>query len=326
MLSVDREFLQKFEDGLDPSNPTASEIPLKIVGYGEISAVFQIGNMEHTVFKRLPPFDTATDLQIYAQHLEMYCQALKEASFHLPQYEWIAIENRFGEHILYIAQEKLATRSIGNRIIQHCSPEVLEEMTVNILRLLVQIWRINQRVEVSEKLGIDAQISNWAFIPPPEEDQSGLAGEHFQPIYFDFSTPLLRQNGHDLLNTDIFLKSVPPLVGYFLKKWVLSPILGGYFDPHQVLLDYGANFIPEGQRKRIPQVVAVINAYLEKNAPDLHIKPLSSWDIYNYCLQLILIYPFFLLCRRLYGFYLTRIKKKRYNFILPGKRSEHLHV
>ena len=54
MLS--RELLYEFEKGLNPQKPAESKIPARIVGYGEISAIFEIEADENHVYKRLPVF------------------------------------------------------------------------------------------------------------------------------------------------------------------------------------------------------------------------------------------------------------------------------
>ena len=37
-----QELLSEFEKGLNPQKPAESKIPARIVGYGEISAIFEI--------------------------------------------------------------------------------------------------------------------------------------------------------------------------------------------------------------------------------------------------------------------------------------------
>jgi hypothetical protein len=42
--------------GLNPQDPKNSPIAATIIGYGEISAIFQIGDNSEVAFKRLPLF------------------------------------------------------------------------------------------------------------------------------------------------------------------------------------------------------------------------------------------------------------------------------
>ena len=57
-MEIDDERLYRFEEGLDPRFPERSAVPVAIVGYGEISAIFQIDGDDEHVFKRLPLFDS----------------------------------------------------------------------------------------------------------------------------------------------------------------------------------------------------------------------------------------------------------------------------
>ncbi|MDQ7053857.1 MAG: hypothetical protein Q9P14_13565 [candidate division KSB1 bacterium] len=55
-MNIDLDRLQAFEDQLNPAAPEQGTEPVKILGYGEISAVFRIESMPDVAFKRLPPF------------------------------------------------------------------------------------------------------------------------------------------------------------------------------------------------------------------------------------------------------------------------------
>ena len=58
MLS--RELLFEFEKGLNPQKPAESKIPARIVGYGEISAIFEIEadkNHVYSAWTKTPLFD-----------------------------------------------------------------------------------------------------------------------------------------------------------------------------------------------------------------------------------------------------------------------------
>ena len=56
VIMLSREFLYEFEKGLNPQKPAESKIPARIVGYGEISAIFEIETDKNQVYKRQPLF------------------------------------------------------------------------------------------------------------------------------------------------------------------------------------------------------------------------------------------------------------------------------
>jgi hypothetical protein len=64
---VDLDLLREFELGLDPQHPERSRIPARILGYGEISTVFEIQaeGMQDLALKRLPLFHTREEVERY---------------------------------------------------------------------------------------------------------------------------------------------------------------------------------------------------------------------------------------------------------------------
>ncbi len=46
-MQVDIELLKEFESGLDPAHPEQSRIPARVLGYGEISTIFEIDSAVH---------------------------------------------------------------------------------------------------------------------------------------------------------------------------------------------------------------------------------------------------------------------------------------
>ena len=57
-LNINVELLREFERGLDPRFPEKSRIPARVLGYGEISTVLEIGtgSERDLVYKRMPMF------------------------------------------------------------------------------------------------------------------------------------------------------------------------------------------------------------------------------------------------------------------------------
>ena len=78
-MLADENRLAQFEIGLDPQNLDASPIPATIIGYGEISAIFQIADHPEVAFKRLPLFPDRSAAQKYVQQYHEYCRLLTEA-------------------------------------------------------------------------------------------------------------------------------------------------------------------------------------------------------------------------------------------------------
>ena len=310
-MDVDVDLLKKFEDQLNPAYPEQSGIPPKILGYGEISTTFSIGDMPGTAFKRMPPFGTMEEINVYKSVVDQYCGLLTdECGIVVPKYAFYEMINCFNELILYVAQPQLPETSIGNYILIHGTGEQLEMMIDAVMERLIRIWQRNQERMPDELIAIDGQISNWSF-------QFNDAGECLT-VYFDITTPLYRLMGEEQLDTEIFLKSCPSFLVWLVRWQFLQEVLDRYYDMRLVLIDLVANFHKEGRDDRIDATLFLINRLLkEKMAADV-IHPLTRQEVDTYYKNDAFIWSLFLRLRRLDRWIKTRVLGKQYNFMLPA--------
>ena len=91
-MFADEHLLHKFELGLNPQRLEASAIPATIIGYGEISAIFQIAEYPGAAFKRLPLFSDRPSAEKYARQFHEYCHLLARSGLHLPEHQTFIIE------------------------------------------------------------------------------------------------------------------------------------------------------------------------------------------------------------------------------------------
>ncbi len=312
MLSINPEVLVEFENRLNPAAPEKSGIPPKILGYGEISSTFMIEQMPDVALKRMPPFSSAAEVEAYRSIVDRYCRVLSDqCHIRVPDYDFFDILNQYNEHILYIAQERLPEEEIGNKLLTRLGPDHLALMVQTIVEKLVNVWRLNARPDPELTLGLDAQISNWHF----HVDQKGLS----EPLYVDITTPLMRVNGKEQLDPEVFLKSCPKFLVWLVRWQFLDEVLDRYYDFRQVIIDLMANFYKEDAAHRINDSIAVINRYLSENASDWEIEPITLDEVKAYYKNDAFIWSLFLALRRFDRFMTTNVRRKRYNFILPGK-------
>ena len=68
-LAVDRELLKAFEEKLDPAKPEESLIPAEVLGYGEISTIFEIihESQRDIAYKRMPLFEDTQQVERYTK-------------------------------------------------------------------------------------------------------------------------------------------------------------------------------------------------------------------------------------------------------------------
>ena len=58
-MKINIELLRELERNIDTVNPEKGKVPIKILGFGEISLVFTLVNDSGNVaYKRIPIFDT----------------------------------------------------------------------------------------------------------------------------------------------------------------------------------------------------------------------------------------------------------------------------
>ena len=71
-MQVDIELLKEFERGLDPAHPEKSKIPARVLGYGEISTIFEIQaeTTKNLACKRMPIFKTKDEVAEYETSLQ----------------------------------------------------------------------------------------------------------------------------------------------------------------------------------------------------------------------------------------------------------------
>ena len=277
-----------------------------------MSAIFLLEEMPQLAIKRMPPFYSSQEISVCKSNIDDYCRFLTEKfNFNIADYSFVEIINKYSEHILYIIQKRLDTVSIGNKFIQNCSNEDLNMILKAIMDKMIVIWEWNAK-NPEMIFGLDGQISNWSFNFNEDHKLN-------QPVYFDYTTPFIRNNGKEVLDPEIFLKSCPFFLVWIVRLCFLQEVLDRYYDFRLVLIDLIANFHKEAQETRIPFAIETINQYLRQNAPNLKIKPIEKQEIDKYYKEDAFIWKLFLSLRRLDRFIKTKIFRKKYDFILPGK-------
>jgi hypothetical protein len=310
-IEVDSLLLAEFEDRLNPAYPEKSGIVPTILGYGEISTSFCIEQMPDIAFKRMPPFASRDAAENYRGIVADYTRRLsRDCGVRVIAHSIHIIENRLGEYIAYVSQPRLEKTSIGNvRLKQHGAREMRAMVSV-VTKHLLEIGRKNH-CDPEISIGIDGQISNWSF---SGENPSGE-----DSLYFDITTPLIRLHGTEQLDTGIFLKSMPSMLVWVVRWKFLHEVLDRYYDTRQVLIDLVANFHKEGRAEMIDEAIGLINE-ITGSFPSSHpVAPLTRREVDIYYKHDAFIWTVLLKLRRMDRFIRTKVLRKRYNFILPGK-------
>jgi hypothetical protein len=310
-LKVDKDLLREFEENLNPAKPEKSKIPIKVLGYGEISTVFEILLDEYSdvAFKRIPMFRSVEQVERYIQTYYEYIDFLSSAGIRIPGRGAEYIVTKDGRIVLFLIQEKLDPSLVCNKVIQRMKENEAVELFDRVLNEMKKVWDFNaKKVSESLEIGLDGQISNWAL--SSEDTSSDL-------LYFDTSTPMIRKNGIDQLETDIFLRACPPGVRILLKKFFLQDILDRYYDFRKVVVDLIANLFKEKRADFIPSYIDFTNRFFDEIG--YRIEPITYKEVEKYYKEDAFIWSLYLNLRKIHRFIVTKILLKRYEFILPGK-------
>ncbi len=297
-MKVDREHLREFEEELNPAKPEN----IKILGYGEISTVFELPDYPDIAFKRIPMFRSVEQVEKYIQTYYEYIELLTKAGLKIPESKAEYVVTNDKRIVLFIMQRKLDPDKICHKIVQRTGKEEALELFGRILAELKKVFEFNERNEV--QIGIDGQVSNWAT----------YNGDIY---YFDTSTPMIRKNGVDQLDTDIFLRACPPGIRILLEKIFLQDILDRYYDFRTTVLDLIANLHKEGRKDLVPPFTDFANEFFTQKGYSF--EPITPKEVEKYYREDAFIWSLYLNLRKMHRFVVTKILRRRYEFILPGR-------
>jgi hypothetical protein len=276
-----------------------------IIGYGEISAIFQISDYPEVVFKRLPLFSDRSAAEKYTRQYHDYCHLLSESGLHIPEHQTLIVEPPDRPVTVYIAQKMLLPECFGHRLLHVFEQDDLQQLIEMIVTEISKIWHFNCAHRRELELALDGQLSNWVRI---EKRHNAVM------YYIDTSTPLFRRDGVEQLDPELFLKSAPAFLRWIIRLLFLKDVINRYYDQRQVFIDLAANLYKEQRPDLIPLTIEIINRQIGSDQ-----SPLTEEDVKKYYREDKLIWRLFLSFRRIDRWLTTRIFRRRYEFILPGK-------
>jgi len=325
-LAVDVKILEEFERGLDPRRPERSRVPARVLGYGEISTVFEIAaeGIKGYAFKRLPIFKSGDEVETYrATYLEYNRLLDEEIGIALPPYGYVDFVSGSGRPIFFIVQEQLPAPSIGNQAIHRLPKEEVLILVRLILGELKKIWDYNRGQDRYE-VAVDGQISNWSIVDYDAEAPRVHGGSHLR--YMDTSTPLFRVEGVEQLDPELFLRSAPSFLVWIIRLLFLKDVMTRYYDCRLVTIDLIANFYKEQRPELIPDLIRTANEFFSEEASCLGIEPITEKDVRSYYREDALIWSLYLSSRKLDRFLRTRLLRGEYPYILPGKIRRKIRI
>ncbi|MFX1497129.1 MAG: DUF6206 family protein [Promethearchaeota archaeon] len=317
-MKIDINLLKNLEKFIDTVHPERGRVPIKILGFGEISLVFEIlDDPMHLAYKRIPIFDNKEQVKRHIWAYRNYNRLLKdEVGLNIPDYDVAWFKDHKGNIQFYCIQEKIDSNSIGNRVIHHIDKEDIETFVLLAMKELKKVWKFSRKNK-SIDLGLDGQISNFAIIN--YDVNHPRVNKDTKLYYLDTSTPMFRINGKEAMQAELFLKSAPSFLRWLLKALFLEETVGRYYDLRKVSIDLIANFFKEQKSELIPELIKLINNFFKEEANTFNIEPITLEEVQKYYKSDKNIWVIFQSVRRFDRFLKTKLLKKPYEFYLPEK-------
>ena len=280
-LHVDRDFLQRFETGLDLRRPERSAIRARVLAQGRVCTVFALSeNPQGLVFKRLAQFRADEDAIRYEAQHRKYVRALGErARVRVLPCATLRVHDASGTRIVvYIIQEQAQEDSIGHQAIYRmCTTPDIDHLLTLILRETAKVFDLNAAHQGGHEIGFDARISNWVI--QGFDPENPCLTDRMRLAYLDTNTPLMRSHGQEQFDTDPFIRGMPALLPMFLRRSALNDLIARYYDFRGTVVDLLADLYSEGRPELVPWLTDSVNWFFLAERSDTHFRPLTVAEV-----------------------------------------------
>jgi hypothetical protein len=283
--------LDELDARVERALAAGSEDELPILGYGEISLVLGWpAAAPRFACKRMPPFPSRPRFEAYARTLDDYVAALASSGVEVVDTTMRGVERDDGTVAGYVIQPVLPPETLAPAILRRSDPGTGHPLVGAIVAATA--------ATVSERLGLDAQLANWAW-----------DGERL--LYIDVSTPMLWDvRGASLLDVEPLAQAYPAPLRPVLRRIVAPRILDGYRDLRGVFLDLTGNLLKERLEPWLAPFLGRIEGHLSP--------PLTSAEVHRYYRSDARLWAGLLALRRLDRRW-RRLLGRPYPFLLPGR-------
>ena len=317
-MKVNIELLKELERSIDTINPERGKIPLKILGYGELSLVFEIVNdPQNYAYKRSPIFQNEKQARKHEYIFREYNRILnEELNIKTPPFDVVWFENDDGKIIFYAIQEKIPPESVGNKIIHQVGKKDIETLVLKVMREMKKVWTFNKKNKIFE-VGLDGQISNFSVLN--YDPNKPKVDENFELLYIDTFPPFFRKNGSEAMNMKILTKALPYYIRGLVNAFFVEDLVGRYYIWRDVAIDLIANFFKEQLPHHIPSLIKVVNKFFSQEAGEFEIELITLEEVQKYYKFDKFVWVFMYNLRILDRYVRTKLFRKKYEFYLPEK-------
>lgn len=280
-MEVDTQFLEEFEEQLDPLRPEKSPIPAKLMGVGRLSNTYQIleEGQELILYTRMPFFDTLPRMDAYEKLYIRHNQQLKEIGLDLPEYGSTRIQKKGGQTVLYLFRKRQPPTATAVGIISRVTNAECFALARQILREINKVWKFNIKNRSRLEVSIDGRLSNWSV--PGMVSATSKVDAKTELQYVPDGTPLMRENETELLDPELFFLRAIEVVKPIMKRRHLRDVLARFYDMRRICIDMLADFM-RARSNIFSGVVDVANQFLSEEAAVERLLSITPEEVMQY--------------------------------------------
>jgi hypothetical protein len=285
------------EDRVERALLSGDESDLDVLGYGEISTVLALDSSAgRFACKRLPVFRSEAAVEIYRQGFEQYLARLVRSGVDVVESHLVVFPRGPERLTVYCLQPGLDPGGFVVRLLRQADREQALALWDALLERMLGA--------VGPRLGLDGQASNWV------QHEGRL-------LYLDVTTPLIRDAaGREVLDTELFLASLPWALRGLVRRFFLADILDKYYEPRGVIVDLIGNLIKEGLRRWIDPFLERAN---QQVTPAIGVP-----EVERYYASDARMWALLQRLRHLDRFWQRRVRRRPYAIVLPGRIDRHV--
>ncbi|HYF46298.1 MAG TPA: DUF6206 family protein, partial [Acidimicrobiales bacterium] len=264
---------------------------LPILGYGVTAVVIGAPLDDPTVVaKRLPPFVDEASFRRHRDLVLEYVDQLRHAGVAVIDTEVRCVPTAGDRQglVAYIVQPLLDRDTLGPQVLRRADPAEGHPLVRTIVDCVLAF--------TTERRGIDAQVTNWAWID----------GSH---RYIDVTTPFMVDEAGDIrMDLEVFLAGAPAVTRPVYRRDI-PPAISRYCDPRVTLLDMCALLYKDDLDDWVPVFVDEANRAADppitvEEARTYYGGEVRTWSMVNRM-------------QRADRWWQRHVRRRRYDFFVP---------
>lgn len=243
------------------------DLSVGVLGAGMVGSVLELsrddeGRMDYgseLTYTKMPPFPDMDSVEHYRELFQRYHDLLKDAGLNPPAHG-IRYVSREGEtSTVFITQRNIPRQSIGTQVAGRINDEDCFKLFEMILERIRTVAEFNNKNMIT-KIGIDPRLSNWG-IEGYDNGHPAIRG--FEDLtYLSISTPMIKENGKDLLDPELVMMNIPGVSKPFIRTRMLNKYWKRFYSPCEMVLDVIVDFKAWGHPDITDRMIGIANEFL----------------------------------------------------------------